>query len=124
VSFFHGGVKYKLVIPHDDLGNYVVMMLGPKLFCIHQEYFRNSTNHDLKKSSKHITPNLIPWWVGFIVHTNPKSGWDYILKSEGKLTFLMLWEVNIQLLTQGSNGVLSLYVKWLFVTLQRVLLDV
>jgi hypothetical protein len=36
----------------------------------------------------------------------------------------MLWEVNIQLLTRGSNGVLSLYVKCLFVTLQRVLLDV
>jgi len=62
--------------------------------------------------------------MGFIVHTNPKSGLDYILKSEGKLTFLMLWEVNIQLLTRGSNGVLSLYVKCLFVTLQRVLLDV
>jgi hypothetical protein len=26
-----------------------VIMLGPKLFCIYQEYFKNSTNHDLKE---------------------------------------------------------------------------
>ncbi len=80
----------------DDLGNYVVIMLGPKLFCIYREYFRNSTNHDLKEIIQvGIIPNLIPWWVGFHSSYQPKE-WYYMLKSEGKLTFLMLWEeVNI-----------------------------